>query len=530
MFKVIIADDEKIVRIAMQNIIDWYAHGFSIVGLAQDGEEVLNILNENGADLIITDLKMKGLNGIELIEKLKERNFKGKILVLSNHGEYELVREAMKKGAADYLLKITLRPKELEEIVDKFRESLKEIKEDEKKEKELKCEFKKTRKIAETSLIKEYLKDEISYDELLNEFPNLRFLNENNEIYSGACICIDNHKKVYEDKIKDKNKLAITIENIIKEEFSPNEIKVVPINSHKYIFISKMDVANLRLKTVNIQNLIKLYLNIKVSAVILSKIEGVQSLKERFKEVEEILSLRFYGKESFLVINEEFSGFGDAIKLRKEITDAILENIELGEISANKELIKEFIRRCSSMNVKPKNLVNHVNFICELIENHEYVQEEDLNDLKELKKNILKSENMHDLINNSVELIDYINQRYIKSKELNYKKEVNEIIKFIEKNVDKRITLVMVANAVNLNESYLSRIFKNETGKNLMYFINEVKMKKAKELLKYPDNLVKEVANSIGMTDQFYFNRVFKKFYGVSPSKFKKDYSNKVLS
>ena len=181
------------------------------------------------------------------------------------------------------------------------------------------------------------------------------------------------------------------------------------------------------------------------------------------------------------------------------------------------------------MNVKPSTLINYVNFMCELIENHEYVQD-DLNGIKELKGKILKSDNIEELINNSTLLIDYINQIYIKSKELSYKKEVNEIIKFIEKNIDKRITLVMVANAVNLNESYLSRIFKNETGKNLMYFINEVKMKKAKELLKQQDTLVKEVANSIGMTDQFYFNRVFKKFYGVSPSKFKKDYSNKVLS
>ena len=153
-----------------------------------------------------------------------------------------------------------------------------------------------------------------------------------------------------------------------------------------------------------------------------------------------------------------------------------------------------------------------------------------INDIKELKGKILKSDNIEELINNSTILIDYINQRYIKSKELSYKREVNEIIKFIEKNIDKRITLVMVANAVNLNESYLSRIFKSETGKNLMYFINEVKMKKAKELLKQQDTLVKEVANSIGMTDQFYFNRVFKKFYGVSPSKFKSDYNNKVLS
>ncbi len=60
----------------MRNIIDWESHGFNIVGLAQDGSEVLNILNENGADLIITDLKMKGLNGIELIDKLKEENFR----------------------------------------------------------------------------------------------------------------------------------------------------------------------------------------------------------------------------------------------------------------------------------------------------------------------------------------------------------------------------------------------------------------------------------------------------------------------
>ena len=89
--------------------------------------------------------------------------------------------------------------------------------------------------------------------------------------------------------------------------------------------------------------------------------------------------------------------------------------------------------------------------MCELIENHEYVQD-DLNDIKELKGKILNSDNIEELINNSTILIDYINQRYIKSKELSYKREVNEIIKFIEKNIDKRITLVMVANAVNLNK------------------------------------------------------------------------------
>ncbi len=73
------------------------------------------------------------------------------------------------------------------------------------------------------------------------------------------------------------------------------------------------------------------------------------------------------------------------------------------------------------MNVKPSTLINYVNFMCELIENHEYVQD-DLNGIKKLKGKILKSDNIEELINNSTILIDYINQRYIKSKELSYKK------------------------------------------------------------------------------------------------------------
>ncbi|MGG5460689.1 response regulator transcription factor [Clostridium sp. B9] len=530
MFKVIIADDEKIVRIAMQNIIKWEEHGFTIVGLAQDGAEVLEILDVHGGDLVITDLKMKGLDGIELIEKLGERGFKGKILVLSNHGEYELVREAMKKGADDYLLKVTLRPKELEDIIDKFYSNLKDEKENEKIEVKFQNEFNKTKKLAKVSLIREYLKDEISYEELISNIDDWSEFKGFDEKHSAACICIDNHKKVYEDKIKDKNKLAVTIENIIREEFNRNKVNIIPINNHKYIFVSDLERRDLKLKTTNIQNLIKLYLNITVSAVITKEFNSLQSLKASFMNAEEILSLRFYEREGNLIFEDGFLGFNDAIKLKKEFVDVIEENIDAGEISANKDLIKDFIRRCSDINIKPKNLLNHVYFICELIENHEYVQEEDLSELKLLKRNILKSENKSELVNNAEIFIDYINRRYIKSKETNYKKEVNEIIDFIEKNIDKRITLVMVANAVNLNESYLSRIFKNETGKNLMYFINEAKMKKAKEMLKSPDNLIKEVANSIGMTDQFYFNRVFKKFYGVSPSKFKKDYSNKILT
>lgn len=529
MFKLIIADDEKIIRIAMQNIINWGKHNFNIVGLAKDGKEVLEILEKKGADLIITDLKMKGLDGIELIEILKNRGFKGKILVLSNHGEYELVREAMKKGASDYLLKVTLRPKELEEIIDKFAENLNEIKKNEKEKEFFKNEFIKSKKIDNISLIREYLKDEIEQDEVVSKLDEKTYFIEKEEVFNCFCICIDNHKKIYNEKIKDKNKMVTAIENIIREEFNLNKFNFIPINNHKYIVISNLNKNEIKIKSLNIQNLIKFYLNITASVVMAGEIFNLTTLKEAFKKFEEILSLRFYERENIFISREDFSGFNDAIKLRKEIVDVVEENIEDGEISANKCLMEEFVRRCDVLNVRPKDLISHVYFICELIENLEYVHEEELSEFKFLKDKILKSKNKSELVINALDYIEYVNRRYIKSRENNYKKEVNKIINFIEENIDKKITLEMVATSVNLNESYLSRIFKNETGKNLIYFINEAKMKKAKELLKDPDNLVKEVANRVGISDQFYFNRVFKKFCGVSPSKFKKEYNNKTF-
>lgn len=527
MFKVIIVDDEKIVRIAMQNIIDWESHGFKIVALAKDGEEALKMFKVLGADLVITDLKMKGISGIELIEKLRKNNFLGKTIVLSNHGEYELVREAMKNGADDYLIKVTLKANELEEIIDKFRESLSEAIIEKDKNNKLEIEFNKTKKIAEVSMIKEYLKDEISYEELCEEFLCKEKLEKDLSGFVGVCIYIDNYKSVYKERIKDKGKLIITIENIIKEEV--RGVYFIPINSHKYIFLCKIDFKFLKSKVINIQNLIEFYLNIKCSFVLFNNIDGLIILKEKFKIAEEILSFKFYGERNFIKIAEEFTGFGDSSKLKKEVNDLILENIELGDVYANRDLIEEFARRSSKLQVNPSILIKDISFMCELIENHEYVFE-DLNIIRELKNKLLKSESIDELIKNSSELILFLNERYIKNKEISYKKEVNEIINFVEKNIDKRITLVMVSKAVNLNESYLSRIFKNETGKNLMYFINEAKMKRAKELLKKSDILVKEVASSVGITDQFYFNRVFKKFYGVSPSKYKKEYINRILN
>ena len=91
-------------------MIDWHAHGFALVGEAGDGRRASELFREHQPDLVITDLKMPVLDGLGLIQKIRELSASCRIIVLSSYDDFELVRQAMKLGAADYLLKLEVEP------------------------------------------------------------------------------------------------------------------------------------------------------------------------------------------------------------------------------------------------------------------------------------------------------------------------------------------------------------------------------------------------------------------------------------
>ena len=124
MIKVLIVDDEKLVRIAMRNIISWEECGARVLGYVKDGVEALGVLEKEKIDLLITDLKMPNMDGITLIKEIKKRKLNTTIVVLSNHGDFNLVREAMKNGAFDYILKLTIEAKAIEEILKQVKEMI----------------------------------------------------------------------------------------------------------------------------------------------------------------------------------------------------------------------------------------------------------------------------------------------------------------------------------------------------------------------------------------------------------------------
>ncbi len=124
MYKILIVDDEIFVRMGLKMSIDWASRGFELLGEASNGQEALEKISETPPDIVITDIKMPVMDGIGLIKEISSSYPAIKCLVLSNYDEFELVKEAMKLGAVDYFLKVTIESDKLLEALEQVCEKL----------------------------------------------------------------------------------------------------------------------------------------------------------------------------------------------------------------------------------------------------------------------------------------------------------------------------------------------------------------------------------------------------------------------
>lgn len=115
--KVMLVEDELLVRLGIKSLVDWESHSFDYIGDAADGEKALELMEQDVPDILLTDIVMPRMDGLELIARVKEKYPDMMIIVLSSHDEYDYVRRAMKLGIEDYVLKTSIKPSVLLELL-----------------------------------------------------------------------------------------------------------------------------------------------------------------------------------------------------------------------------------------------------------------------------------------------------------------------------------------------------------------------------------------------------------------------------
>lgn len=518
MRKILIVDDEQIVRVGLTSMINWPNEGYELLPPAKNGEEAISLLATYQPDILITDLDMPIMHGLDLIRYFKEHYPSIKIIVLSNHGDFELVHQAMSLGVYDFILKVTMTPDKLIDMVNRAALTLPELT--------------PTPSVSSPIDLKQLFFD-ICYEHINHD--DLLLLNGFGEKYNNLIyMSLDADKLLHEKKsIPSYSFLENSLINFIRETFAStcttHFFKVD--NTHFLLILSHHDhdYSMLEDKCSQLLYNIEIYANLSLYVAISTPFTNSESLYMHFKACSYTLDMNFYDS-THKIKHEDLTLLTPPNQeiISKSFKDQIRYSILDFNFPTTYQLISELfihIKTCRPLPI----LVNHdlSDFLRSLLVYFNYPLDIDEAAFK-LLLSLSKSSTLACYCDTFYALLEKLFNYVIPLQSHKYRNEVCCIMEYINNNITAKLTLSMIAKKVNMNESYVSRIFKKDTGITLVTYINNMKMQQAKELLKNSSFMIKDVSNVLGFENQFYFNKIFKKHFGINPSSFQKDYLSKL--
>ncbi|MDF2878189.1 MAG: two component transcriptional regulator, AraC family [Clostridia bacterium] len=535
MFKVLIIDDEPTIRKGLINIINWKKFQCEVCGEAWDGVDGLEKMEELKPDIVFVDISMPEIDGLTMIKRAKKIVPNSKFIILSGYREFTYMQEAIKIGAFDYILK----PSSIEELCEVVKRAVIEL----KYQKEDQLEIKKLKRCFEESI--PLLKEKLLYDIIFQITINEEDINEGFDLYGlhikefvMMIIEIDEESEKKEPYQRQLYQFGImnTVEEMFAETF---KVEKIVLNNKQIAFVilplenKELLVDSVYKKANSVQQLVESCFDFTVTIAISTKGKGVEKLHEKMIECKNGLSYRFYLGDSSIILYKDLNGFyktedswiseGYDKRLYEAIKTGHEENVNY-ILSAIKDKVLETSIEPDQIKTFYWNLIYEINNIRISIKNLETVEKEINKDISSLYKMIETASHIKDLH----ELLEQVAESIVKRINKYNKKSINQILqnamKYICDNYAISITLNELADYTYVSTYYLSRMFKKELGKNFVEYLSEVRIEKAKELLKDKKYKTYEVAELVGIQDPHYFSKIFKKYVNMTPTEYKDKY------
>lgn len=529
MYKVLIVEDEILVRNGIINSIKWDKFDMQVIGEASNGKDAWEIYQNELPDLVITDIKMPIMSGMELIAKIREQDKLTQIVILSCLEEFDLVKSAMRLGVCDYILKLTMTFAEMEQVLLKVKDKLNHSK---GKNHNHNQEDKDTIFLKE-NLFKGFLfynfhKDE-DFQRQLKEL-DCRI----NPARLVVCVMeIDEYNKL-KGVFKDEKGglIRFSLLNMINEVLdSYGRGEVFQDDQRRFIIIfSFNDISNDYKVSAEINKIFehlmrvfRSFFNVNVSFGASEINDGYKSLRKGYENALKAIELKFFYGQSAIIYSKEINYEGlykDVIeKMNLQLDGAVSQKlIENEQAMKLKTIFKE---QMVNKRVEKKAVLRE---LCKLLDVIPIMFNMSDVSVSSILMEFIKRIDEADTYKQSLIVFEeYMRElKKLDSKLHNYSREIVESIKFIKQNYKENISLQQVANEVCISPNYLSSLFKKELNVNFVDVLNQVRLEEAKKLLRDTPMKSYRVAEEVGFSHDSYFNRLFKKVVGMTPNEYRR--------
>lgn len=530
MYRVLIVEDEKLVRLGLKNSIDWAKYDMYVINDVSNGLAAMKVYEEECPHVVITDLKMPIMDGMELISRIRERDSKTRIVILSCVEDFELTRTAMNYGVSGYILKLTMTDEEMDSVLHRLQKELGLQEKDDFNTQAISSGINLLKDAVFKDFVLNYVDSETEFVRKVKEFK----INIMPGIHNVALMEIDHYTKL-KHLFKNENGQIIKnmILNVIRELVDNNDcVEAFNLLDTQYVFlfsikdncsaneIDKEILTVLKRFSRSMENLF----NISVSFGVSSSAFGYNSLKALYYQAEKSLENKFYNGSGIYF-------FHDGIN--KENAFKSKSNVLLHLVDLLGQTEEQFRKKCedklaSIMNTIPESAESVQELLgCFLhwVTGSLHVSTDVSAHLFVAYNNAVSKCETIDEIMNALEDF-FIGIRVNKKKRMIVNQEVLRAIDFIHDNYNQDLSLKQVAHHINLSTNYFSLLFKNELEMNYSDYLNDLRIDKAKQLLMKTNLKSYEIAEKVGYHDNTYFSKVFKRYMGMNTSDFRKQHCN----
>lgn len=524
MYRILLADDEPVIIRGLKKMIDWKRLNAEVVGEAENGEELLKLIETAKPDIIVSDIAMPNKTGLDVIRTVSEKELNIKIIFLTGFQEFSYAKSAITYGAVDYLLK-PVRKEELEKSILQAEKML-------KKEAFPEDLWGETEEDGIQSIFNN-MNSGYGAEDFYKQFQEIG-IETQEKLFVGACFTISRESaNIFEGSSKfELLKFSIfkRIQEYLKKQKAGLVIKRGDQRSN-VIFILSKEKARTELEKylTDILDLVQEEYKIKLNAGIGEIVEHVSKLQYTYKTAKFASELHFFHAEQILRsenISREFkNSFEDYNCAYKRFVQSVM-NKEENWLDSFEECLNviEKLHYGNRYAAENRCIVLAMDFFRELKEcslvdgSDESTQEEYEKAVEELRS----QDTYQELKKIFTDYISSFVDNMYESQNGVDKMVIREVKDYIQENFAQDISLNQIARMVYMNPYYLSTYFKKETGQNFKDYVTEVRMKEALKLLQETDIRTYELAKAVGYKDVRSFTEKFRKTYGDSPSGYKK--------
>jgi two-component system response regulator YesN len=519
-FKVVFVEDEIVTREGIRDNVDWFDHGFEFCGEAPDGEMALQLLLATKPDLLITDIKMPFMDGLQLCKVVRERMPELAIVILSGHDEFEYAQEAIKIGVTEYLLKpVTVQ--DIHQVLDKIARRLEQDKVEREKIHKLHVQIEESQAHLRERLLLKLIIGAVPSPEAIENCQSLG-LDLIAKYYLIVILKIelsDRSEQFNFDEYQHvQHIIASLVENnpdvfLIKKDWE-EVVLIMKGNNADYLVEERdflLDVIKRNIKKTRYRLIIGTGSpKNRIAYIYQSFVEALVEIHNSTPESRSEGNITDY-KADLLKVDksavENFLRYGV-----KEDFDTFFGHFTrpLNETALKSYLIKNYL----TVDV----VIATVKFINELGGNIDHAVAE-FNSIESILANMRTiqqfKEQVRKILISAIEFRDSLTKNQ-------YMNVIQHAKNFIDQHyMDASLSLNEVAVHVNLSPSHFSAVFSQETSQTFKEYLTEIRIRKAKEYLRMTPLRSIEISYRVGYNDPHYFSFVFRKNTGLSPSEFR---------